>query len=108
MIDERSRALPRCHDATASAGLLRHVEPALAFQLELFRMSNFDVKASVLESRSLHLYYGTCDGLTMGGTPVCDPLTLACAYTAAGVGRNRAGTGKQNPSDGRFFVRGTV
>jgi len=69
VVDERLRALPR-HDATASAGRFRHVEPALAFQLELFRMSNFDVKASVLESRSLHLYYGKCDGLTMG-TPRC-------------------------------------
>jgi len=38
-------------------------------------MANFDVKASLVDSRSLHLYYGT---------------------------------GKQNPSDGRFFSRALI
>lgn len=55
--------------------VIRHVEPALAFQLELFRMANFDIKALLVDNRSLHLYYGT---------------------------------GKQNPSDGRFFVRALI
>lgn len=54
---------------------IRHLEPALAFQLELFRMVHFDVRAIMLESRSIHMYYGT---------------------------------GKQNKSDERFFVRALI
>ena len=38
--------------------VIRHLEPALAYQLELYRLSNFDIKASLLENRALHLYYG--------------------------------------------------
>ena len=39
--------------------VIRHLEPALAYQLELYRLSNFDFKASLLDNRSLHLYLGT-------------------------------------------------
>ena len=35
---------------------IRHVEPALAFQLELGRLSNFDVRPVFTENRNIHVY----------------------------------------------------
>ena len=35
---------------------IRHVEPALAFQLELGRLSKFDIRPVFTENRSIHLY----------------------------------------------------
>ncbi len=35
---------------------IRHVEPALAFQLELGRLSNFNVKPVFTENRNIHIY----------------------------------------------------
>ncbi|XBW38089.1 hypothetical protein QEN19_003676 [Hanseniaspora menglaensis] len=37
---------------------IRHVEPALAFQLELPRMSNFKIKQIFTENRNIHVYEG--------------------------------------------------
>ena len=37
---------------------IRHVEPALAFQLELGRMSNFKIKQIFTENRNIHVYEG--------------------------------------------------
>ena len=85
------RALPHCLDD-------RHVEPAMAFQLELFRMSGFDVKASVLESRSLHLYYGMLSTVPPAGRRPLRPdgrghhaggalMTVPCGWDGvAGMG----------------------
>jgi hypothetical protein len=85
------------------AVLFSHVEPALAFQLELFRMSGFDVKASVLESRSLHLYYGAARLLSWSPAQRTGGAGKGADRVAA---RASTGTGKHNPADGRFFVRG--
>lgn len=38
--------------------IYRHLEPALAFQLELNRMRNFDLKAVPCENHKMHLYLG--------------------------------------------------
>ncbi|KAI9293200.1 acetyl-CoA carboxylase [Neoconidiobolus thromboides FSU 785] len=54
---------------------IRHIEPATAYQLELSRMSNFNLTPCFIENRQLHVYYGT---------------------------------GKDNLSDQRFFVRALV
>lgn len=35
---------------------IRHIEPAMAFQLELGRLSKFDIKPVFTENRSLHIY----------------------------------------------------
>ncbi|QWU87678.1 hypothetical protein CA3LBN_001943 [Candidozyma haemuli] len=36
--------------------VIRHIEPALAFQLELGRMENFDIKPIFTDNRNLHVY----------------------------------------------------
>ncbi|ORX57605.1 acetyl-CoA carboxylase [Hesseltinella vesiculosa] len=36
---------------------IRHIEPALAYQLELARLSNFDIKPCFIENRQMHVYY---------------------------------------------------
>lgn len=38
---------------------LRHIEPALAFQLELGRLKNFHIKPVFTENRSIHMYEAT-------------------------------------------------
>lgn len=55
--------------------VIRHIEPALAFQLELGRMDNFDIKPIFTDNRNLHVYEAT---------------------------------GKNSPSDKRFFTRGII
>jgi len=35
---------------------IRHIEPALAFQLELGRLSNFNIKPVFTENRNIHMY----------------------------------------------------
>ncbi|KAJ3342820.1 acetyl-coenzyme-A carboxylase [Gonapodya sp. JEL0774] len=55
--------------------IIRHIEPALAYQLELRRMANFSLKPAYSDNRRMHLYLGT---------------------------------GRENPSDTRFFVRALV
>lgn len=37
---------------------IRHIEPALAFQLELGRMSNFNITPIFTENRNIHVYEG--------------------------------------------------
>ena len=37
---------------------IRHIEPAYAFQLELGRMSNFNIKPIFTENRNIHVYEG--------------------------------------------------
>lgn len=36
---------------------IRHIEPAMAYQLELTRLSNFDIKPCFVENRNIHVYY---------------------------------------------------
>ncbi|KAL8921581.1 MAG: hypothetical protein Q9172_003940 [Xanthocarpia lactea] len=38
---------------------IRHIEPALAFQLELNRLSNFTIKPVFTENRNIHVYEAT-------------------------------------------------
>ncbi|KAI9281434.1 acetyl-CoA carboxylase [Umbelopsis sp. AD052] len=38
---------------------IRHIEPAMAYQLELARLSNFDIKPCHIENRQMHVYYAT-------------------------------------------------
>jgi len=38
--------------------IYRHLEPALAFQLEMNRMSNFDLEAIPIPNHRLHMYIG--------------------------------------------------
>lgn len=38
--------------------IYRHLEPALAFQLEINRMSNFDLEAIPIVNHRMHLYLG--------------------------------------------------
>ncbi|KAI9279387.1 acetyl-CoA carboxylase [Sporodiniella umbellata] len=36
---------------------IRHIEPAMAYQLELARLSNFEIKPCFIENRQMHVYY---------------------------------------------------
>ncbi|XP_039717703.1 acetyl-CoA carboxylase 2 isoform X1 [Pteropus medius] len=48
----------RARDEFAEDRIYRHLEPALAFQLELSRMRNFDLKAVPCANHKMHLYVG--------------------------------------------------
>lgn len=54
---------------------IRHIEPALAYQLELGRLSNFKIKPIFTDNRNIHVYEAT---------------------------------GKDAPTDKRYFTRGIV
>lgn len=38
--------------------IIRHVEPAMAYQLELHRLLNFNIKPCFVNNRRIHVYYG--------------------------------------------------
>ncbi|KAI9837736.1 MAG: Acetyl-CoA carboxylase [Sarea resinae] len=42
---------------------IRHIEPALAFQLELFRLSKFHIKPVFTENRNIHVYEANGKGV---------------------------------------------
>lgn len=44
------------HDSYVEDQMIRHVEPALAYQLELGRLSNFNIKSIPTENRNIHVY----------------------------------------------------
>ncbi|XP_074177766.1 acetyl-CoA carboxylase 2 isoform X3 [Rhinolophus sinicus] len=48
----------RARDQFAEDRIYRHLEPALAFQLELSRMRNFDLTAVPCANHKMHLYLG--------------------------------------------------
>uniref|UniRef100_A0A8D1UT33 Acetyl-CoA carboxylase beta n=1 Tax=Sus scrofa TaxID=9823 RepID=A0A8D1UT33_PIG len=48
----------RARDKFAEDRIYRHLEPALAFQLELSRLRNFDVTAMPCANHKMHLYLG--------------------------------------------------
>ena len=50
--------------------IYRHLEPAMAFQLELNRLSNFDIKAIPCHNHRMHLYLGSAK--VAKGQPVTD------------------------------------
>ncbi|XP_053558098.1 acetyl-CoA carboxylase 2 isoform X2 [Bombina bombina] len=69
----------RARDEFAEDRIYRHLEPALAFQLELSRMRNFDLTAVPCANHKMHLYLGA-------------------AKVAAGI----------EVTDYRFFVRAII
>nr|XP_025042235.1 acetyl-CoA carboxylase 2 [Pelodiscus sinensis] len=60
----------RARDKFAEDGIYRHLEPALAFQLELNRMRNFDLTAIPCANHRMHLYLGAAK--VEEGTEVTD------------------------------------
>ena len=67
--------LRKTGDAWGELSAIRDIEPALAYQLELNRLSNFNLEPCGVENHQIHVYYAS---------------------------------GKENPSDARFFVRALV
>ncbi|KAJ3415849.1 acetyl-coenzyme-A carboxylase [Chytridiales sp. JEL 0842] len=39
--------------------VIRHIEPAMTYQLELQRLQNFDIKPCFIDNRRLHIYHAT-------------------------------------------------
>uniref|UniRef100_A0A8C5T0B0 Acetyl-CoA carboxylase beta n=1 Tax=Laticauda laticaudata TaxID=8630 RepID=A0A8C5T0B0_LATLA len=60
----------RARDEFAEDHIYRHLEPALAFQLELNRMRNFDLTAVPCANHKMHLYLGAAK--VEEGTEVTD------------------------------------
>ncbi|XP_061459332.1 acetyl-CoA carboxylase 2 isoform X2 [Rhineura floridana] len=60
----------RARDKFAEDRIYRHLEPALAFQLELNRMRNFDLTAVPCANHKMHLYLGAAK--VEEGTEVTD------------------------------------
>ncbi|XP_063000242.1 acetyl-CoA carboxylase 2 isoform X2 [Elgaria multicarinata webbii] len=60
----------RARDEFAEDRIYRHLEPALAFQLELSRMRNFDLTAVPCANHKMHLYLGAAK--VEEGTEVTD------------------------------------
>ncbi|XP_066466005.1 acetyl-CoA carboxylase 2 isoform X2 [Tiliqua scincoides] len=60
----------RARDQFAEDRIYRHLEPALAFQLELSRMRNFDLTAVPCANHKMHLYLGAAK--VEEGTEVTD------------------------------------
>ena len=58
----------------------RHVEPPLAYHLELNRLSNFDITYIPTLNRQIHLYYATTKGKIKG-----DPDFASCFFVRAVV-----------------------
>lgn len=58
MLSVRALAHPPMPHQFAEDRIYRHLEPALAFQLELSRMRNFDLTAIPCANHKMHLYLG--------------------------------------------------
>ncbi|EPX74755.1 acetyl-CoA/biotin carboxylase [Schizosaccharomyces octosporus yFS286] len=43
---------------------IRHIEPALAFQLELGRLSNFDIEPVFIDNHNIHVYRATAKNMS--------------------------------------------
>ena len=48
-----------CCDQYKEDQIYRHLEPALAFQLEINRLKNFDIQLIPTQNMKMHLYYAT-------------------------------------------------
>jgi len=46
--------------------IYRHLEPALAFQLEINRMRNFDLEAIPIDNHRMHIYLGRARQVAKG------------------------------------------
>lgn len=66
----RSLAHPSASHQFAEDRIYRHLEPALAFQLELSRMRNFDLTAIPCANHKMHLYLGAAK--VQAGTEATD------------------------------------
>ena len=72
---KRNCLLKKIREITASAGLVylfihfffffRHLEPALAFQLELNRLKNYDLHPVPVSNHKMHLYLATAKKLVL-------------------------------------------
>lgn len=56
----------RARDDFVEDKIYRHLEPALAFQLEITRMKNFDLEAIPIDNHRLHLYLGKAKQVARG------------------------------------------
>ena len=61
---------------------IRHIEPALAFQLELVRLSNFKIKPVFTENRNIHVYEAVAS--TAGSTGSVDKRYFTRAVVRPG------------------------
>ena len=50
---------PCCVSQYKEDQIYRHLEPALAFQLEINRLRNFDIQLIPTQNMKMHLYYAT-------------------------------------------------
>ncbi|KAG0240329.1 acetyl-coenzyme-A carboxylase [Actinomortierella wolfii] len=57
---------------------IRHIEPAMAYRLELARLSNFDIKPCFVENRQVHVYYA------VGKENISDCRFFVCALVRPG------------------------
>ena len=60
LVQDQAGAYPKYYTFNApdykENKLIRHIEPALAFQLELGRLDNFDIKPIFTDNRNIHIY----------------------------------------------------
>ena len=61
---------------------IRHIEPALAFQLELVRLKNFKIKPVFTENHNIHVYESTAD--TAGDSGSVDKRYFTRAVVRSG------------------------
>ena len=66
----------------------RHIEPPLAYHLEMNRLSNYDITFVPTLNRQVHLYYATAKGKKIG-----DPDFSSCFFVRAVV---RSGSGSDS------------
>ncbi|KAF9581259.1 acetyl-coenzyme-A carboxylase, partial [Lunasporangiospora selenospora] len=57
---------------------IRHIEPAMAYRLELSRLSNFDIKPCFVDNRQVHVYYA------VGKENISDCRFFVCALVRPG------------------------
>ncbi|ORZ00046.1 acetyl-CoA carboxylase [Lobosporangium transversale] len=57
---------------------IRHIEPAMAYRLELSRLSNFDIKPCFVDNRQVHVYYA------VGKENTSDCRFFVCALVRPG------------------------
>ncbi|KAF9435540.1 acetyl-coenzyme-A carboxylase [Entomortierella beljakovae] len=57
---------------------IRHIEPAMAYRLELSRLSNFDIKPCFIDNRQVHVYYA------IGKENISDCRFFVCALVRPG------------------------
>ncbi|KAG7295683.1 hypothetical protein JYU34_021966 [Plutella xylostella] len=76
--------------------IYRHLEPASAFQLELFRMRTYDLEALPTSNQKMHLYLGKAKAL---------PSSNQKMHLYLGKAKAKKG---QEVKDYRFFIRSII